>query len=195
MANNEFMAHRDVYKRKGWTGAFKSVRGVADSKVRIPMYRQGISFENPTGPLHPIEQRTLDLVRFGKIAPNNSYSVRQPLWRNAIKARVAKQLKYTDKIIPTFNELSLGAGVEPTTETTATQRNFWGALTNLVSAGAGAYQTTQEARLAKIQAQIAAQEQALRTSTTPSNAMHYLPWVLGLGGGALLVTTLLKKRR
>ena len=196
MANNEFMRRRDVYKRKGWMGAFKSVRGVAGlNETKIPMYKQGISFENPTGPLHPIEQRAFDLVKFGKITPTNDFSIRKPLWRETINNRVAKQLNSKKRVMPTFNELSLGAGVTPTTDSTATQRNFWGALTNLVTAGTTAYQITQEAKLARTQAEIAAQEQALRTGITPSNITRYIPLALGIGGGALILSTVLKKRR
>ena len=198
MANNEFMRRRDVYKRKGWMGAFKSVRGVAglsETDTKIPMYKQGISFENPTGPLHPIEQRAFDLVKFGKISPTNGFSIRKPLWRETIKNRVAKQLNSKKQVMPTFDELSLGAGVEPTTDSTATQRNFWGALTNLVTAGATAYQTTQEAKLARTQAEIAAQEQAIRTGGTQTSITSYIPWVLGLGGGALILSKVMKKRR
>jgi hypothetical protein len=195
LERRQFMAKRDKYKRKGWMGAFHSVSGISNLGQYEDMYKVGISFRNPIGPFHPIVARKFNLVKYGALGAKRGYSVRKPLWRAEIKERTATKLGYVGNNMPTFDELSLGEAATPTSTTTAVTRNFWGSLTNLITSGAEIFKAHEEAKVTKIQAEIQAREAELRTETTARPSTSSLPWILGIGGGALLVGTLVLRKK
>lgn len=160
------------------------------------LYKQGISFENPTGPLHPLEQRALDLIKFGKIEKNNMWDIRKPLWYDSIRERVNSNLNISNKAIPLYSRLNLGEALPPTAETASTQRNFWGALTNLITTGAEFYTAKEVAKTEQIKSEITIREQIAKSQeSTKAQVINYIPWILGISGTAIIGYVLIKKRR
>lgn len=187
---------KPITRRRGWLSAFRAVSGVSNLGQYEELYRTGISFENPRGYLHPIEARAISLIKYGAPGAKKGFKVRKPLWRKDIKKRVSRQLGCSCGNMPTFDELGLGQAATPTTTSTAVTRNFWGSLTNLLTAGTEVFQKREEAKIAKIQAEITATEAALRAEARPSIvSASSLPWILGIGGSALLISTLVLKKK
>lgn len=191
------LSDRRPKRRRDWMSAFRSVSGVSNLGQYEDMYRVGISFKNPKGYLHPIEARKFNLVKYGAIGAKKKFSVRKPLWRSTINKRAQTQLGCPCGDMPTFDELSLGQAATPTTQSTAVTRNFWGSLTNLITAGAEVFQKREEAKITKLQAEIQAREAELRPEAgIPTRAgIGSLPLILGLGGGALLIGTLMLRKK
>ena len=163
-------------------------------------YQPGTSFINPRIHYSPIEARKFSLVKYGRGKSARKYETYPALWRRSAKARTMQKLGISKKSrteMPTFGEVGLGQATVSTAPKLV-ERSFWGSLTSILTTGAEFAIKQQETKMAKIQAEIAAQEamskEAERGIATAS-VMQKLPWILGIGGGALLVTMLVIRRK
>ena len=96
---------------------------------------------------------------------------------------------------PTFGELALGQAQAPTaTSGTVVRSSVTGFLQNLLTTGAHIYKTAQETKLQQLKAQVQAGESAMMESFKRPGTLS-MPMILGIGGAALLATTLLMKKK
>lgn len=102
-----------------------------------------------------------------------------------------------------FGELPVGAGTADVTSSPSVSRGLWGDLSNILTQVGQVYTTvtTQkyQTEIAKAQAE-AARAKAITPFRFPFTGasvgiMSYLPWIALAGGGVLLATTLLKRKR
>lgn len=136
--------------------------------------------------------------RSRRMASTNAQPVGQ---RNAAVLRRIRKLQAGKALglsgisdLPTYGELSLGEAQAPTAASnTVARSSVTGFLQNLLTTGASLYQTQQEAKVLALRTQVQAGEAALRTGA-PTSAMS-LPMMLGIGGVALLATTMLLKKK
>lgn len=118
-----------------------------------------------------------------------------PWLRRSAKARTNAMLGVVRPELQGFGEVPIGTSTVNTTPKSTT--NFWGALSSVLTSGAGMFTQQQQIKLTQAQAELTAQASALERAKRAATAgiSGNWPMILGLGGGALLVTMLIMKRR
>lgn len=157
------------------------------------MYKPGISFRNPKVQYGPIEARKFNIINYVGKQRVRKYGPFPPLWRRAAKAQTMRKLGVMSRPeLASFGDVGLGEATV-TTQPQQVQRNFWGSLVSLVTTGADIAIAREQTKAAAIRADIATRE-ATSQATFKSTGLS-LPMMLGLGGGALLVTMLVLRKK
>lgn len=158
------------------------------------MYQPGISFLNPQVQYSPVEVRKFNMIQYKGKQRVKKYGPFPAVWRRSAKSRSMKRLGLRRKTeMASFGDVGLGQATV-TTQPQQVERNFWGALTSLVTTGADIAIKREETKTAAIRADIATREAASR-AVYNTGVTSNLPLILGLGGGALLITMLMLRKK
>lgn len=171
---------------------------LAQNVVTEEIYRHGYSFKNPgliRYPLSAIGPKAV-AIPYGpaRVMEDKKLRTRRPVWlrRNAKAVTNAKLGIVGNTELSGFGEVATGTKTVNTAPVATT--NFWGALSSVLTSGAGYFTQQQQVKLTQAQAELTAQISALEKAKVAAGGMNW-PMILGIGGGALLITALIVKRR
>lgn len=158
------------------------------------MYQPGVSFLNPQIQYSPVEARKFSMIQYKGKQRVKKYGPFPALWRRSAKSRSMQKLGLRNRSeMASFGDVGLGQ-TTVTTQPKQVERNFWGSLVSLVTTGADVAIKREETKTAAIRADIATREATSRATYT-TGVTSNLPLILSLGGGALLITMLMLRKK